>query len=167
MTATSGKPPAVSGADAERPDLENNLPPEAAGARRPPPVAAELAAASGAQLLRSTVPLPPAELQMEVGEPGPLVRPESISEAELMALLEDAHYADPWSTGVPQTPSGASLALPSTMAEHQIDTFRAPPGGPTEPVSPPPDTEPAAARESERQLSQTEIDALLARLLGG
>jgi hypothetical protein len=115
-------------------------------------------------------PEPPGGLQVE-----PSVRATSsraggeISEHELCLLLGDACTADSWAN---IQPAGASVSAPPpsrVLADCAADSGQAQAEGASraEPGAAPPDIEPSAAKEPERQLTQTEIDALLARLLGG
>jgi hypothetical protein len=89
----------------------------------------------------------------------------SISELELMALLGDAYQADAWPEM--ETPDLAAPPTPSAaLADHAAGSGQAPPGDDPAPRFPPPDIAPGAAKGTDRQLGQAEIDALLAQLLG-
>jgi len=115
---------------------------------------------------RRPAPLPSdaLEVQADIADTRP-GHPESLSEAELTALLGDAPNSDQW-PGV-LAPVIAAGWAPACAAEHRTGGQPELSSGRSELLSPPPDAAPAGARAPERQLTQIEIDALLARLLGG
>jgi hypothetical protein len=166
MTPASMDAPAENAAGSVEP-RSSGAPRSEASAAGVGRVEATLAGAGDHLSARSAEPSPPSGLPLELTGPASEAGTNgSISEFELMALLGDAYQADTWPEM--QAPDLAAPPTPSSaMADHAAGNGHAPPGGDDpSPRFPPPDTEPAAAKEPERQLGQAEIDALLAQLLG-
>jgi hypothetical protein len=90
-----------------------------------------------------------------------------ISGAELAALMGDDADLGDWDTEfvLPDLPASGPQPPQPTSAEAKVE-MAAVASGPGE-SGPTPKAPPDVAKEPERQMSQSEIDALLARLLGG
>ena len=167
MKPTPENPPPGPGDQAEL----TAKPSQPARARPQPQVAeVELTPMVGGQQARNPAPLPADALQAEDRVSRDRTESDSIAAAGSDSQLGNAGDADQWSNPptahVLHSSSPTKQTPPSAMVEQEAGCFSGSCLSEVAPLSPPPDIEPPAAKDVERNRSRTEPHVLLAQLLG-